>query len=258
MSRRSKVLGAGIEIGATAGLIALIWVLTADSHSPYVPSLGTILRVFRQTWLFSHVVTDLLPSLWRLFAGYGLGCIAGIAVGVVLGTSAALRLLAQPMTAFMRNIPPPLLIPPAMVLFGIQDTEKIVIIAFVCMWPIALNTEDGIRGLDPTLLDTARAYNITGLDRLRLVALPAVAPRIFVGMRFSLSIGVTMLVVAEMLASSNGVGFLVLNAEQSFSIPLMWAGILMLGLLGYVLNALLQILERRILRWHLQASTGEV
>jgi ABC-type nitrate/sulfonate/bicarbonate transport system permease component len=255
MRRDSRVLGLTIEVGATLALLAVIWFSTENSSSPYFPSLSTILVTFRQTWLFSDFGTDLLPSLERLFAGYLIGVAAGVLAGILFGTSTIFRMLFRPFAAFLRSVPPPVLIPPAIVLLGIGGSEKIAIIAFVCMWPIALNTEDGMLGIDPTVLDTARAYSITGLRRLRLVVLPAVAPRIFVGMRFSLSLAVTMLVVAEMIASSNGVGFFVLSAEQSFSIPQMWAGILMLGLLGYGLNLGLSIIERRVIGWHLR-STG--
>jgi ABC-type nitrate/sulfonate/bicarbonate transport system permease component len=254
MTGTRRYVAVGLEVGVTVALLVVIWVLTARSTSPYVPSLREILTTFRSTWLFSQDRTDLLPSLERLFGGYAIGVVLGVVIGVVFGVSRRIRLMFRPVAAFLRSVPPPVLIPPAIVLLGIGGAEKIAIIAFVCLWPVALNTEDGVVGIDPTILDTARSYNIKGIDRLRLVVLPAVAPRIFAGMRFSLSISVTMLVVAEMIASSNGVGFFVLNAEQSYSIPQMWAGILLLGLLGYLLNVALYAVERRVLRWQLRPT----
>jgi ABC-type nitrate/sulfonate/bicarbonate transport system permease component len=118
-----------------------------------------------------------------------------------------------------------------------------------------MNTTDGMDGLDPTLLETVRSYEISGLDRMRLVILPAIAPRVCAGLRISLSLAVLILIVAEMLGSSNGIGFFVLQAQQSFAIPQMWAGTLLLGLLGYSLNAGFGVFERRALRWHTSQRT---
>ncbi len=133
---------------------------------------------------------------------------------------------------------------------GVGNSMKVLIIAFVCLWPVLLNTIDGITGIDPTLNDTARVYGVRGLTRLRLVVLPAAGPQIFAGMRTSLSLAVILMVISEMVASTNGIGFFVLQSQRSFAIPEMWSGILLLGILGYVLNVIFILVERRVLAWH--------
>jgi ABC-type nitrate/sulfonate/bicarbonate transport system permease component len=133
---------------------------------------------------------------------------------------------------------------------GVGDAMKVFIIAFVCVWPVLLNTMDGIGGIDHTLLDTARVYQISARDRILRVMLPAAAPQIFAGLRTSLSLSLILMVISEMVASTNGIGYFVLQSQRTFAIPEMWAGIVLLGILGYVLNFIFLLVERRVLRWH--------
>jgi ABC-type nitrate/sulfonate/bicarbonate transport system permease component len=120
----------------------------------------------------------------------------------------------------------------------------------VCLWPVLLNTIDGVTGIDPTLRDTARVYGVKGPGLLRRIVLPAASPQIFAGMRTSLSLALILMVISEMVASTNGIGFFVLQSQRSFAIPEMWSGILLLGLLGYLLNVVFVLVERRVLAWH--------
>jgi ABC-type nitrate/sulfonate/bicarbonate transport system permease component len=109
---------------------------------------------------------------------------------------------------------------------------------------------DGIGGIEPTLLDTSRVYGIGTRDRIFRVMLPAAAPQIFAGLRTSLSLSLILMVISEMVASTNGIGYFVLKSQRTFAIPEMWSGILLLGILGYVLNLVFVLVERRVLRWH--------
>ncbi len=127
---------------------------------------------------------------------------------------------------------------------------KVFIIAFVCLWPVLLNTIDGVAGVDPTLRETARVYGIRARDRLLKLTLPSAAPQIFAGMRTSVSLALILMVISEMVASTNGIGYFVLESQRQFDITDMWSGILLLGILGYVLNAIFTLVERRVLRWH--------
>jgi ABC-type nitrate/sulfonate/bicarbonate transport system permease component len=179
-----------------------------------------------------------------------LAVVAAVAVGIPLGLSRTARRMAGPIVEFLRAIPPPALIPFAIVVIGVGNDMKIFIIAFVSAWPVLLNTIDGIAGIEPTLLETARVYGIRGLQRLRRVVIPAALPQIFAGMRTALSLALILMVISEMVASSNGIGFFVLQSQRSFAISEMWAGIILLGVLGYVLNLIFVLFERRALAWH--------
>src|SRR5215210_4584157 len=148
-------------------------------------------------------------------------------------------------------MPPPALLPISIVLLNdIGNKQKVSFIAFFCMFPVLLNTIEGVRGIDPTLVDTMRSYRIPPLERVRRIVLPGALPQIVAGMRTSLSLAVIMMVLAEYFSSTNGVGYVLLISKNTFELAPMWAAIVLIGLLGYLLNVLFLIGERRFLAWH--------
>jgi ABC-type nitrate/sulfonate/bicarbonate transport system permease component len=234
-----------LEVLVPLLLLGLWAIWSAGSDTFYYPPLTEILETFSETWLFERVGSDVVPSLLRLTAGYFLAVVIAVLVGIPLGLNATARRAAAPIVEFLRAIPPPALLPLAIVVIGVGNSMKVAIIAFVCLWPVLLNTIDGIRGIDPTLVDTARVYGVP-----RRATLPAAAPQIFAGMRTSLSLALILMVISEMVASTNGIGYFVLQSQRTFAIPEMWSGILLLGILGYTLNGAFVLIERRVLRWH--------
>jgi ABC-type nitrate/sulfonate/bicarbonate transport system permease component len=254
MSRRTLLIA--VEIVTPLILIALLWAWTAQAQSYYYPPLGDVLQAFADTWVFERFAEDVVPSLLRLGIGYAIAVVVGISLGVVLGQRPALRQMATPVIEFLRAIPAPALVPFAILVLGVENDSKIFLIAVVCVFPILLNAIDGVAGVEPTVLDTSRVYRVGRLDRLRYVVLPAAAPQIFAGMRTSLSLSLILMVISEMVASSNGIGYFILQAQRSFAITEMWSGILLLGLLGYLFNFIFTLVERRILAWHIGARAG--
>jgi ABC-type nitrate/sulfonate/bicarbonate transport system permease component len=248
MSRR--VLLIGVEIVVPLLVLAVLWFWSAGSDVFYFPPLEDVLTTFKDTWLFDRVGSDVVPSLVRLFIGYFIAVAIGVGGGIALGLSPVLRRTTEPIVEFLRAVPAPALLPFALLVLGVGNDSKIFVIAFVCLWPILLNAVDGVAGVDPTLVDTGRVYRIPARDRLTHVVLPAAAPQIFAGMRTSLSLALILMVISEMVASSNGIGYFVLQSQRSFAIPEMWSGIILLGILGYAFNAVFLLLERRALAWH--------
>jgi ABC-type nitrate/sulfonate/bicarbonate transport system permease component len=257
--RGRAAVGLALELGIPVAAVAAWWIWSTRAGSFYFPPLPDILDAFRRDWLFSRVDSDLLPSLRRLAIGYVIAIVLGVGAGTVLGLSPAVGRATAPLVNFLRSIPPPALIPFGIVVIGVGDSAKIFLIAFVCLWPILLNTIDGVAGIEPTVLDTARSYRLTPTERLLRVALPAASPQISAGLRTSLSLAIIMMVISEMVASENGVGYFIVEAQRTFAIPEMWAGMIMLGILGYALNLAYALLERRLLRWHrgARARAGE-
>jgi ABC-type nitrate/sulfonate/bicarbonate transport system permease component len=249
-TRRRRAAELGLEIAVPIALLALWAAWSANTDTFYFPPLTEILTTFEETWLFERVGSDVVPSLVRLGLGYAIAVAVALAIGIPLGLSRVARRGASPIVEFLRAIPPPALLPFSIVVLGVGNAGKVFIIAFVCIWPVLLNTIDGITGIDPTLKDTARVYGVRGGQRLRRIVLPAAAPQIFAGMRTSLSLALILMVISEMVASTDGIGFFVLQSQRSFAIPEMWSGILLLGLLGYLLNVVFLLVERRVLAWH--------
>ena len=254
MTRRERILGWSLELGIPPVALALLAIWSAGRHSPYFPPLTDVWAAFRDTWLFERLTNDAVPSVARMTAGLALAVAAGVAAGVPLGRAPRARRAVTPLIEFLRAIPPPALLPAAIVAIGVGDRMKIALIAFVCVWPVLLNAIDGAAGLDPTLDDTARAYGIGRNSRLRRVVLPAAAPQIFAGVRHAVSLALIVMVISEMVASTNGVGHQILQAQRTFATAEMWSGVALLGILGYALNALLAAIERHALRWHRAAN----
>jgi ABC-type nitrate/sulfonate/bicarbonate transport system permease component len=248
--RRFKILAVALEILVPIALLGIWAAWSANSDTFYFPPLTDIFEKFQETWLFDRVGSDVVPSLERLAFGYVIAVVVAVAVGIPLGMNPTLRTATSPIVEFLRAIPPPALLPFAIVVLGVGNSGKIFLIAFVCLWPVLLNTIDGVTGIDPTLNETARVYGVKGRDRLWRIILPAASPQIFAGMRTSLSLALILMVISEMVASTNGIGFFVLQSQRSFAIPEMWSGILLLGLLGYLLNVVFVLVERRVLAWH--------
>jgi ABC-type nitrate/sulfonate/bicarbonate transport system permease component len=240
----------GLTFGLPVILFALWWVFSAGSSNFYFPPLSTILTSLKEEWLGQRLLDDVLPSLLRLVEGYVIATVLAVALGVLIGTFTTVRGLLEPVLEFFRAIPPPVLVPIFILIFGIDNTMKVVVIAAGCMWPILLNTVEGVRALDSVLDDTAKTYGITGAARLRHLILPAASPQIFAGMRQGLSVAIILMVISELFAASNGLGFAIVQAQRSFAIPQMWAGMLILGLLGFLLAMLFRIVENRRLSWY--------
>ncbi|MFC8343487.1 ABC transporter permease [Streptomyces sp. NPDC057280] len=231
-------------------LVGVWWLASDGSTNVFWPPLRTILKTFPDVWTADRLQDDVLPSLLRLTAGYACAAVAGVAIGTVIGSYRKVRAFCEPVLEFLRAVPPPVLVPVIMLFAGIGDTMKIAVIASGCVWPVLLNTVEGVRAVDPVMAETAKSYGISGVARLKDVVLRSASPQIFAGLRQALSIGIILMVISEMFAASNGIGFTLVQFQRSFAIPDMWTGILVLGLLGFLLSMVFQVVERRVLGWY--------
>jgi ABC-type nitrate/sulfonate/bicarbonate transport system permease component len=239
-----------LALGLPAVLFTLWWYATAGSTNFYFPPLSDILRTFGKVWTGERLLSDVLPSVVRLTQGYLLAVVIGVGLGLLIGTNRVVRDVLEPVLELFRAIPPPVLVPVIMLFAGIGDTMKVLVIVSGCMWPILLNTVEGVRAVDEVLSDTCRSYGIGGPYRLWHLVLRSASPQIVTGMRQALSIAIILMVISEMFAASNGLGFTIVQFQRSFAIPEMWSGVLLLGLLGFVLSLLFRFAENRVLAWY--------
>jgi len=237
-------------VGLPLALLGL-WALSALlSPNRYFPAPWRIAEAFVATWVGDSFFVDVLPSLGRLAIGLALAIVLGVALGVLVGSVRWLRQLVEPVFEFFRAVPPPMLVPILALMLGIGDTSKIVLIVAGTVWPILLNTVEGVRALDGVQRETATSYQLTTLQRVRFITLPSAAPQIMAGIRQSLSIGLILMVISEMTNSSSGLGYRITFFQQNFQIPEMWSGIILLGFIGIALAVLFQIAERFVLGWY--------
>jgi ABC-type nitrate/sulfonate/bicarbonate transport system permease component len=244
-----------------AVLITLWQVATVAFPSPFFPQPILIFQRAAELWLpgANGVLTpsmlgDVLPSLGRVLLGFGISVVLAISLGVAIGLSRKFGDYVDPIIQFLRAVPPPALIPIFLVLFGTGDEMRVLLIAFGTAWPILLNTIEGVRSIEELKYETATVFRIGFVDRLIRIVLPGASPKILAGVRTSLSLGLILMVISEMVAASSGIGFSIVQAQRGFGFLNMWAGIVLLGVIGFLLNTALTYVERRILAW--QRSSG--
>jgi ABC-type nitrate/sulfonate/bicarbonate transport system permease component len=185
-----------------------------------------------------------------MFAGYFIGIGLGVLIGLLMGASRVVYSLLEPITEILRPIPSPAYVPIAILFLGIDDEMKVFMIAFAAFFPVLLNAYSGVRGVDPVQLQTAATFGVKGRKLLWQVVLPSAAPFIFTGMRVSLAVALIVMVISEMVAASNGVGYFILAAQRGFKVKDMFAGVVTLALVGYTLNWIFLAIENRVLAWH--------
>lgn len=257
MKRVTRSLSAfAAEAWLPAALIAAWWFISAGSTSFYFPPLQEILARFKENWLFARVPTDLLPSLANLASGLVAAIVVGTVLGVFLGLRDRLEELVRPLLAFARALPPVALLPLLVVVVGIGPRMNILLIAFATVWPVLLNTIDGVRAIEPVVHDMRKVFGVRSRDSLLRVILPAASPQIVVGIRQALAGGVSVLIFSELVGATHGIGFFTLQAQRTLDVADMWSGMLLLGLLGYAINLGFRGLEHYLMAWHERRVVG--
>ncbi len=188
-------------------------------------------------------------TLALLAAAYALGCALAVAAGLAMGRSAWVHGLLEPLVEVLRPLPKPALLPPLILFLGLGAPMKLTVIALGVFFPVLVNTVQGVRGTEPVMLDAARTFGHTRMHTLLAVVLPASLPMVLAGMRVSLGLGLVLVIVAEMMAGTGGVGYLILDMQRSFRVPEMYAWIVILAVLGWALNAVFVSVEGRVTRW---------
>jgi ABC-type nitrate/sulfonate/bicarbonate transport system permease component len=237
----------------TLALLLIVWELATRLHlvsSFYFPPFSEVVVTLGQQLTGGSLGQDTAITLIRTVVGYAIAVAVGIGAGLLMGASRRVAGLFQPTVELMRPLPMPALIPVAMLLLGIGDSMKITMIAVSALWPILINTVDGVVGVDPQLVEAARSMRAGRARLVREVLLPAAAPQIAAGMRVAMPIALIVGLVSEMIGASNGLGYFIVYAQRSFAFRNMFAGIVLLALVGFALNRAFLTAEQRVLEWH--------
>ena len=200
---------------------------------------------------------DLLATVERMLLGWLLASVAGVALGTAIGISAAARQLLGPTLEFLRPLPASALIPVGIAFFGLTQSMVLGVICFGTLWPMLLATVQGFAGVEPRLGEVARLLHLGRWQVIRKIALPNALPDILSGMRLGLTVALILSVVGEMLAGQPGLGLRILLAARAFRAPELFAGVILLGVVGVLSNALLSQVERRLLRWTPRLASGQ-
>lgn len=243
-----------LELVTPLLLIALWWSVSASSTEVFFPPLQAIVVEFADLWLFEHFVSDVIPSMINLVTGFLLASVIGIALGAALGLIRPMRWLLEPVIQFWRAIPAVALLPLFIALLGFGNEVRLFVITLAALFPVLISTIDGIRSVEPQLLDVSRVFHLTKTQRLLQVYLPAAGPQIASGMQVSLQVAFIVMISSEMMGSTHGIGAMTMTAQKSFDILGMWAGILLLGIIGYIVNFLFARVRNWALAWFIGAQ----
>ncbi len=241
LSRYALVLGflAAWQISSAQG-----WINPA-----VFPRLDVIVAALWKGIVGGALIDDIAISLQRSGIAFAAAVIIGIPLGLFMGQVAAVERALDPLLQFFRQTSALALYPVFILMLGLGEASKVFVIFWATLFPILLSTIGGVKEVDRKLVEMARTYGAGSIAIFRRVILPASVPAIFVGLRLSATTALLLLIAAEMIGANKGVGFQVMNAQYNFQIPLMYASILLLALLGLAANAGLVLLQRKLCRW---------
>ncbi len=224
---------------------ALYWV-----SSPNWPPVTQIVRALWSGFASGELFEVFGSSLYRMLSGYALGVAAALVIGMLMASMRMFHAALEPTVELLRPIPIPAIIPPLILVLGVDDAMKIFIVAFSAFFPVLVNTVSGVRAVDHVAVDVARTFRAGRLRTALRVVLPASMPYILAGMRVSLALALIVTVVAEMIAGSSGIGYYIMTMQYAMRSGDMYAAIFVLAALGYALNRGFLAIEHRVLHWY--------
>lgn len=242
---------------ATLILGCVIWQVVAAHTSPLVMvPLGDIWDAFVTALRTGTLWTDFRESLQGFAEGFLLAAVGGILIGVLMAVNKVVFDFLDPWMSALYSTPLIALAPLYIVTFGIGMTARVAVVFTLAIFPIVLNTTAGIRTTDPNLLETARAFNATKLQRFTKVLLPWSVPFVVTGLRLAVGRGLMGVVVAEFFGSTSGLGHSVFISSQNFDTASVWMGVFVLAAIGVVFIRAMYVLEKRIAPWRDTGKNG--
>jgi NitT/TauT family transport system permease protein len=232
--------------------VLLVWELAVRTHlldARFFPAPSAIAGTFVQFARSGELWANLSVTLVRILVGLVLGAVPGIALGLLIGINRWARAILEPVIAVLYPIPKIALIPLVLLIFGIGESGKYALIAIGVFFIMAINTAAGVRQIDATLLDVARAFRITTRSLYTKVLLPAALPNVFAGLKLSIGIAVVLAVAAELRAANSGLGFVIWNSWETLQVERMYVALVVVSLLGYALSLAADALERAAIPW---------
>jgi sulfonate transport system permease protein len=241
-----------LESVAMLALLVGAWWMAAHNgwvNRAFVPSPEATFRSLVEGLSRGELAAATQATVTRMLAGWGLACLLGVVLGALIGISATARTWLQPTLEFIRPLPASAVLPLAISIFGLSGSMVMTVVAFGAMWPVLLATLHGFASVHDRLREVAAALQLPASDFVLKLGLPNALPDILSGMRLSMTVALIVAVVGEMIASQAGLGQAILFAARAFRAPDLFAGIVILGAIGFMTNALLELAERRLLRW---------
>jgi NitT/TauT family transport system permease protein len=253
MSRRTRRRLIELTLTLSAPLILLlIWETLSRTEriDPiFWPPPSTLWDTFVSLVQDGRLVEDVRVSTFRILAGFAIGAIPGVLLGLAMGLFWPIRVFLMPIASAVYAIPKIAILPLVIIAFGTGEESKLAIIALSIFFLVVLNTMSGVMTIDPSFKDVARNFGANRLELFYTVAFPGALPAIFTGLRLALGFALIVIVGTEFVSQTSGVGRLVWESWQTLAIKKMYVGLIVIGLMGYVLTLGLDLLEKLVLPW---------
>ena len=214
-----------------------------------LPKPSDVLQTFQELYDSGQLYNHLVPSLMRLMVGAFIGVSVGVSVGVLIGLFSYIRSGLVPLVAAIFPIPKIALLPLFVIWFGIGEGSKYALIAFGTFTPTVVATYGAVDNVDRTLIRMGQSFGLSWFSIVRKIVMPGAMPGILSGLRISLAIAIILLVAAEMLGAEHGIGAYILEAGSLYDLERLFAGVIILSLLGVIVSALIGLVERKVLDW---------
>lgn len=250
--RGKKLLADWATAALIPAAILILWQIAGGAgwiSAQFMPAPLSIAAAFGDLAAHGGLAHHLGVSLYRAGIGFIVGGAAGLLLGIVTGLFRRAEYVLDPSIQVLRLVPHLAIAPLIILWFGFGEWSKVAIILTGAFFPVYINTFAGIRGVDNKLYEVARVLGFGPLDRLRRLVLPAALPGILLGLRLSMAVAWIGLVVAELIGSQSGVGFLINEAKQNSDTEVIFVGILIFAVVGKLIDSLFRIIERKALHW---------
>ncbi len=221
----------------------------------FLPPFSKVLAVFVQMIVSGELFKHIAISLQRSLIGFGLGLAVAIPLGLMVGWFKRFENFIDPLLQSFRQTSAIALYPVFVLFFGIAEMSKVAIVFWAVQWAVLLNTISGVKNIDPLMIKAARSMGASQLTIFVKVVIPAAFPQILTGIRLSATASILVLVAAEMMGATRGLGFLLYDSQVKYKIPEMYVAILTMSLLGLIINYLLVMMEKKLTHWKEEMPT---
>ncbi len=234
---------------APVGLFVL-WELLADIHvidTRFFPAPSSIAGTFGVLIKNGQLLANTTISLERLFFGFLLGAIPALIIGLTMGLYRPIRALVEPLIQGTYPIPKSAILPLILLIFGLGEPSKIVMVAIGVFYPVVINTVSGVMQIPKIYLDVGHNFGANRWNMFTTIALPGALPFIMTGIKLGAGLGLILIAIAEMIGAQSGLGYMIWNAWQILSVNTMYVGLIMIALVGFALTAILNEVERLLI-----------
>jgi len=240
-----------ISVASPVGLL-VAWELAAQLHfidTRFFPAPSSIMRALVATARTGELWENTTISLQRMVFGFLLGGVPALILGIVMGISRPIRAFVDPLIAATYPIPKSSILPLILLIFGLGEMSKVVMVAIGVFYPIAINSTAGVLQINKVYLDVGKSFKAGRWETFRTIALPGALPFIMTGVKLGAGLGLILIAIAEMVGAKSGIGYMIWSAWETFSVERMYVGLFVIAIIGFVMTLGLNELERWLIPW---------